>query len=194
MLSLCAILWPGECWKVAICEKECRAIFVSCSTLHVGCNSRQLEKQSITWCEIGPFRCNAVVRWDRPYFELNKVHCIFELGHFCENSSDFLWITYVELSTNLRKLQYLCTTPESGSHLQRYQIDLKPNHTLKPCTLRETKYGIFKISMLTSRSLCKDLIQELNIGISDEIFCTRKKRHVNIKNALYISSTPTPVC
>ena len=59
-------------------------IFVSCSTLHVGCNSRQLEKQSITWCEIGPFRCNAVVRRDRPYLELNKVHCIFELGHYAK--------------------------------------------------------------------------------------------------------------
>ena len=51
---------------------------------HVGCNSRQLEKQSITCCEIGAFRCNAVVRRDRPYFELNKVHCIFELGLYAK--------------------------------------------------------------------------------------------------------------
>ena len=27
---------------------------------------------------------NAVVRRDRPYLELNKVHCIFELGHYAK--------------------------------------------------------------------------------------------------------------
>ena len=51
---------------------------------HVGGNSSQLKKQSITCCEIGAFRYNSVVRRDRPYFELNKVHCIFELGLYAK--------------------------------------------------------------------------------------------------------------
>lgn len=86
------------------------------------CNLKSPQKQSIALSKIKTTICNEVLKREKYIVLVTKIHGFFLSVRFGENNSGCLYVTYVELSSNVRTLQYVCMTPESSPQIVRIHL------------------------------------------------------------------------